>query len=412
MTATLEGTLLEQFKSKNVILTLYPEDIKKDFKGDFQYFYQFISEQVDFWSELKTGANCQKIHSHFTGVKKHLDTAINSQNNNHHNATISLNSAINLSLQRNWYNIYKETDLANFIIERYHISPDQAEAVIDYFLIRNGHKNLNSKEYFNGVLQSFIYEEQNNALKRKLHAPKQALLQLKETFSNDRDELYGAYKDKQNEVEELFSTLKMELNSWKDELVVTSEDFFQKKQEELNKLVADKNKELEQMEQLYREKLRLEGPATYWNDLHNFYNNRGDRWRKWALGISFIFSIVVIFMLYFTPSILFPNGTYTLNSIKAMVIFAVVSSIAIYLIRLFVLLSTSAYHLSRDAKERFQLTYVYLSLIQEKGVSEADRTIILQSLFSRADTGLLKGDSGPTVPDGTLSQLIKNMQSK
>ena len=38
-----------------------------------------------------------------------------------------------------------------------------------------------------------------------------------------------------------------------------------------------------------------------------------------------------------------------------------------------------------------------------------DREIILQSLFSRADTGLLKGDSSPTMPDGLLGQIVKNI---
>lgn len=40
---------------------------------------------------------------------------------------------------------------------------------------------------------------------------------------------------------------------------------------------------------------------------------------------------------------------------------------------------------------------------------EKDREIILQSLFSRVDTGLLKGDSSPTMPDGLLGQIVKNI---
>ena len=62
-----------------------------------------------------------------------------------------------------------------------------------------------------------------------------------------------------------------------------------------------------------------------------------------------------------------------------------------------------------DAQERHQLTYQYLSLLQANAIEEKDREIILQSLFSRADTGLLKGDSSPTMPDGFMNQILKNI---
>lgn len=78
------------------------------------------------------------------------------------------------------------------------------------------------------------------------------------------------------------------------------------------------------------------------------------------------------------------------------------------LIRLFVKLSISSYHLSRDAKERLQLTHVYLSMIKDKSVDEKDRSIVLQSLFSRSDTGLLKGDNSPKYPDGFIGNIIRN----
>ncbi len=43
-----------------------------------------------------------------------------------------------------------------------------------------------------------------------------------------------------------------------------------------------------------------------------------------------------------------------------------------------------------------------MALLNDKGIAEAERSIVLQSLFSRADTGLLKGDSSPTLPDGMI----------
>jgi hypothetical protein len=77
------------------------------------------------------------------------------------------------------------------------------------------------------------------------------------------------------------------------------------------------------------------------------------------------------------------------GSFRASIILALIASIGVYVISLFVKLITRSYHLSRDANERYHLTHVYLPLLKDKMVSDADRSIVLQSIFSRADTGLL-----------------------
>jgi hypothetical protein len=88
----------------------------------------------------------------------------------------------------------------------------------------------------------------------------------------------------------------------------------------------------------------------------------------------------------------------------------VVLSVGAYFVALFVRLATSAQHLARDAKERLQLTHVYLALMKEGAIEPKERDIVLQAIFSRADTGLLKGDSSPTMPTplGNLADLLKN----
>ncbi len=82
------------------------------------------------------------------------------------------------------------------------------------------------------------------------------------------------------------------------------------------------------------------------------------------------------------------------------------------LLRLFVKLAISAFHLSRDANERLQLTHQYLALLKANVLDEKHRVIILQSLFSRADTGLLKGDSSPTFPPSLITEIIRAINGK
>ena len=79
----------------------------------------------------------------------------------------------------------------------------------------------------------------------------------------------------------------------------------------------------------------------------------------------------------------------------------------IYFINMISRVAMSAFHLARDARERYQLTHVFLALAKDKAVSEEDRKIVLTALFSRADTGLLKHDASPTLPLAAILEAAK-----
>ena len=69
-----------------------------------------------------------------------------------------------------------------------------------------------------------------------------------------------------------------------------------------------------------------------------------------------------------------------------------------FLVRILSRLALSSFHLMRDAKEREQLTYLYLSLSETDPSEKESRDIVLRSLFSRSQTGLLTNESGPSIP--------------
>ena len=118
------------------------------------------------------------------------------------------------------------------------------------------------------------------------------------------------------------------------------------------------------------------------------------------LSISTLAIIYLLKELLYNPPEAFSSNLLNGDPlfIKAIILFASILSFAAYIIRLFSKLSLSSFHLHQDAKEREQLTMVYLALVKEGKVSENEREIILQSLFSRAESGLLSGDSSPTMP--------------
>jgi hypothetical protein len=403
-------TLKNLFRDLNVKIYLHPENIEKDFNGDIEYFYTFFKEQVEFWTECNNSAynHLFQIYNFFNSIIGQLDKAFNCQENNINQAQIEIRGAVSSAVSRNSYTIYSTTEIAQFIKAQYKIHPAQALAAFEY-LINHQVNNINSRPMINGIINSFIWEDKNKVLQPDVSSRINAIEELKHTFSKDRDELYGDFKTKHQEITEAFNSFKDGTQKWVDEFKTTASEYFEKGKDDIQQFVVDKEKKLKELENLYKEKLMLEAPAEHWNNLYNYYIGRGKLWLSLSMGLSALFAGVLLYILISKPTTLFQEGPLNFNSLRATIIFVLITSILIYIVRLLVMLSTSAYHLARDAKERYQLTYVYLALIKEKAVTEAERSIILQSLFSRADTGLLKGDSSPTLPDGTISQLMKNI---
>ncbi len=155
------------------------------------------------------------------------------------------------------------------------------------------------------------------------------------------------------------------------------------------------------LENTYTKLLQLKGPGEYWDELAKSYRSRG--W--WLLGVVGLIGVVVfgslLALLFDCDKLpLLNHVNFDAATVRASLIFVVLTSVAGYLLHLFTRLSISSFHLARDYRERFQLTRVYLALIKDGDIQneESTRQLILQSIFSRSDTGLLKGDHALTMP--------------
>jgi hypothetical protein len=93
-----------------------------------------------------------------------------------------------------------------------------------------------------------------------------------------------------------------------------------------------------------------------------------------------------------------------IKGIKWSIILITIVSLLAFTIKILSKMTFSSFHLSRDAEEREQLTHFYLALKKDTTIEPEERQLILQSLFSRADTGLLKDDSSPTMPSNIIEK--------
>lgn len=165
------------------------------------------------------------------------------------------------------------------------------------------------------------------------------------------------------------------------------------------------------LEDTYHKKLQLEAPAEYWDKLAKSYLCRGWVFMLMAfLSGAVVFGWLMALLMDAECLPLFEHTKFDAATIRASLIFVALMSVAGYLIHLFTRIAISSFHLSRDYRERFQLTRVYLALIKDGDVANDGNTrqIVLQSIFSRSDTGLLKGDHALTMPVAAIGELAKS----
>ncbi|HHF3010143.1 TPA: DUF6161 domain-containing protein [Vibrio diabolicus] len=174
---------------------------------------------------------------------------------------------------------------------------------------------------------------------------------------------------------------------------------------EHSEMLENSTKKLSELEATYQEHLKLEKPAEYWSKSAKKYDDSSSLW--FGVLVVLILTGVAGFAHFYSLYLSGQDTGVTLDTVKGIVLF--ISGITIYgfLIRVVSRMLMSATHLKRDSEERAQLTYFYLALIKDGAIDEKSREIVIQSLFSRTETGLITGDSSPTMP---AMDVLKNVK--
>ncbi|MFT5119866.1 MAG: hypothetical protein ACI9ST_000875 [Psychrobacter glaciei] len=301
---------------------------------------------------------------------------------NNHNEEVEVEEAIS-SIQQTFYSLQNESWVwSEHVFCKKGLEIFRAYGVVtassffEAFFEKPRFTNLSNLDAFKGALLSYEFQMQGESyLERRITLEEESIDELKERILNTRDNLY----------EELHSSKK----KFKENSDVLMRD--------CNKQFSIWREEIESLEKTYKEKLRLEPAASYWSKKAEDYKKLGNRW---AIILSVFVAVgLAIFGVLFYTWINAQTTTISIDSLQGVVLFITLLSVYAFAIKALSKLVFSSYHLQRDAEEREQLTYLYLSLTHEKDDFDTDaRSIVLQALFSRADTGLISGDSSPTMP--------------
>lgn len=415
-----EVTNKDWFKSVSIIFNFSKVDSSIE-KISFFSIYQYVKKQVNGWEKLSEELPNDFIHSRnkwkelLNGLEvflsqnkyKTVDNEINSQWNYFKNKVKEIN---------NYFPI--DCPETIFLLEVFKISPNYYNGAQKY-LTGNSSMHFNNKAEFAGAIMAYEFNfKEDSLIPKRRNSEKSSISQIRNSFENElsktRHEVNDFLQTSENNWKSITEQISNKAKNQNEEV----DNLIRKKQKDYDKWFNEskKNEEtytkqslerVKELEELYREKLKLEAPATYWKSRADKLKEEG---RNWLIGLVIVSAIAIIalgLVLY-----LISDGTLkdlfekTGSAIRWSIVFVTFVSFLAYGIRTFAKLMFSAYHLHRDAEEREQLAYVYLALNKEQSVDKTERHLIMQSLFSRADSGLLKDESSPTMPGGNFIEKL------
>lgn len=371
--------------------------------------YEYVKKERNSWNRINDGLpNILKTSfNHFDSLlskiesfaSKHLDRDERTFKSHWSQIVTESNN------KKDLYSAYfAETE---FLIKLHKKYPNAVSGAHSLFMSR-GNKKINlsnsSRDNFIGYLLAYEFEFQDETeIQQRRNKEKISLGRIRSDFEKHLEEAGGHvneltkstldnYKEHLQKLEDLENKKEELFDQWFGGSKNEYHDFH-------SKMVSDAG----EMKELFRDGLRFAGPVKHWRQRALKMKKDGAFWIKWLIGSSALVALSLFVLLLVIPegmtTSLFQGDAV---AIKWAILYVTFISFMVYAVRTFAKLSFSSYHLARDAEEREQLTHVYLALKKEGNVEEKDRVLVLQSLFSRAETGLLKDDSSPTLPGNSI----------
>lgn len=365
--------------------------------------YEFVNQQLNGWTKIgdPLPTEFQNTKAYFDRIQKQIIQLISNPNNDRN----SLNSAWSQVQQRinrstNEKPFPYEIPETDFLLHVFRNSPNAFQGA--YRFITGQFDNLfSNRQFVTGALMAyeFVSKDETEITSRR-NAEKSSIGKIRNDFQNYLNEsekqlsehLSGASKNYQEHL--------TQITSFKTEREKLFNEWFEKSKNDLGKFNADANKTIKDLETTYEELLRLKKPAEYWNLRAQELKKQGWRSFNWLVVLILFTCVTLYSLLWLTPEGMlktFFNDDKSLAIRWSIIFITFISFIAVG-IRALMKVTFSSFHLARDAEERERLTYVYLAMVKDKSIDKEDRQLVMQSLFSRAETGLLKDDSSPTMP--------------
>jgi uncharacterized membrane protein YhaH (DUF805 family) len=223
------------------------------------------------------------------------------------------------------------------------------------------------------------------------------------------------YQETSNNLTESISAItkeKEDFINYMNEQKENYNNWFEDTSDKMDNFILNHSNELSNLEKTYEEKLKIEKPAEFMLEQANKYRN-SFYWWCLAIVLLAIFLIILLAAIV-SPQVTFNDKLITVSVLNkdmpvySSIILLAMISLVVYILRIFIKMAVSSKHLMEEYKQKYSLTYFYLSLINNGNIKdEKAQNIILTSLFTKADTGLIKNDGSNEFDKTILSLLTK-----
>lgn len=417
MTQTEFRKKLSQTKNSNWFNTVVFDlrythlNLSFEFKG-FGHLHKFVNQQIRGWEKLSENLPNELTASkkHFEFIENQLISFINSYGTqeNESNLESYFRNPKNQIQNNTGTNFTYDCPETDFLIEVYKNHPKSFIGAFTY-LTGNLNQNINVKDNFNGYLLAYEYTlKDSTEITERRNKEKSSLSRLRTKFENSLPQLESELVEHLKNSTEKYEEYAKAIDDFKEDKEKTYSDWFINTKGGFEEFSSKSDKRLEELESTYQEKLKLEEPAKYWSDRAEKLKKQG-----WiALAVLVILVLIVVFslgkLLWTTPEQIYEsffNGDKS-AAIRWSIIYITFISFMVFAIKAVTKVMFSSFHLARDCEERHTLTYFYLSLLKDSSVDNEDKKLIMQALFSRAETGLLKDDASPTMPNDIVGKFM------
>ena len=398
---------------KRIISVILSDVTNKQFSfEDLGTLYSFSKEQSKFWRESSEKYHNPANHSYIDNFnlfdqlvnkidswKDNLETWDDEQLNQQFR---SLDRNLLANIRQQW--LWSGHSFVGAFLECNKLYGNHGAGSFFNFIVKKHFGITNRKEDFIGSLLAYEFELQDSDLTKRRNSEKASFSHLRNQLDDTTRKIIGETDDLKDSISTWDTATRL---NWQDWLEETSSEHTNQQETQKNEFISymeDCKARISDLENTYQEKLRLEKPATYWKKSAKKYGLQGS---LWALALVASVLLGLVFFYDFFDSWLKGQAiAVKLNTLQGAIIFGSILAVYAFLVKTISKLTFSSFHLMRDSEEREQLTYLYLSLNNDGQIDESSRELILQALFSRSETGLLTGDSSPTMPMHDLLKAV------
>lgn len=374
--------------------------------------YEFAIQQVNGWEAVESNLPQELQHSknYFSTVSNSIEQFVQNYSDQEPNYLESYwNNVITQINNIRQFPLTYNCPESEFLISVYKKIPNSLHGAFNFITGQINASITQDKNYYIGTQLAYEFTMKDHTeISLRRNAEKTSISNIRNDFNKYLTKSESEVVEHLSNTNEKYQEYTEAIDSLKQEKDTLFSEWFETSKTDFETFDKESNEKIINIEKAYHELLSLKTPAEYWRLRATQLKKEGWTAINWLIVLVAFACISLYFLLWLTPEgmlLSFIEGQA--SAIKWSIIYVTFIAFLTYGIRALNKIAFSSFHLARDSEEREQLTFVYLALIKEGSVDEKDKNLIMQSLFSRADTGLLKEDSSPTMPNDIAGKLFK-----